>query len=523
MAHKHLFASSPKAQKPDTMNEAGGRAYAFSAQHALAQYAVTGTFHSTYYANETDQLKKVLELCEQVPTSFIAKTALYTREKGFMKDMPAFLAAYLAAKDVRALAPVFSRVIDSGKMLRNFVQIVRSGVTGRKSLGSAPKRLVQQWFAQRSPENVFRQSLGNDPSLADVIKLARPAPGEDAARRALYGWLIGKEVEKSALPALVQAFEAYKAGDSAILPDVPFEMLTALPLSSAAWKQLAKNMSWTQLRMNLNTLARHDVLADAAMVKWVASTLADEAKVRRSRVFPYQLMAAFKAANESVPKPIHLALQQAMEIAIENVPKVEGKVYVCPDVSGSMHSPVTGHRAGGTTAVRCIDVAALVGAAFLRKNPHAEIIPFSDDVVPLGKALNPLDSVMTNAERLSSLPSGGTSCSAPLRHLNARGAKGDLVVYVSDNMSWVDFANGHSSGRGGTKMAEEWARFSGKNPKAKLVLVDIQPYGSTQVRDDPAVLNVGGFSDRVFEIVSLFSEGKLGAGHWVQEIEAVQV
>lgn len=197
-----------------------------------------------------------------------------------------------------------------------------------------------------------------------------------------------------------------------------------------------------------------------------------------------------------------------MEIAIENVPKVEGKVYVCPDVSGSMHSPVTGHRAGGTTAVRCIDVAALVGAAFLRKNPHAEIIPFSDDVVPLGKVLLARLGDDQRGAPVSAGPLGGTSCSAPLRHLNARGAKGDLVVYVSDNMSWVDFANGHSSGRGGTKMAEEWARFSGKNPKAKLVLVDIQPYGSTQVRDDPAVLNVGGFSDRVFEIVSLVLRGK---------------
>ncbi len=522
MAHKNLFASSPKAKKPDATNEAGGRAYAFSAEHALAQYAVTGTFNTTFYATDTDQLDKVLELAGQVSTEFIAKTAVYTRQSGFMKDMPAFLAAYLASKDVRALAAIFPKVIDSGKMLRNFVQIVRSGVTGRKSLGSAPKRLVQGWFSSRSPENVFRQSLGSDPSMADVIKLARPAPS-DAARRALYGWMIGKEVAPADLPPLVQAFEAYKKGETAILPDVPFEMLTALPLSGAAWKQLAKGMSWTQLRMNLNTLARHDVLADAAMVKWVSSTLADETKVRRARAFPYQLLAAFKAVGASVPGEIGIALQKAMEVSIENVPAIGGKVYVCPDISGSMHSPVTGHRKGATSSVRCIDVAALVAAAFLRKNPSAEVIPFHTEVVTLDKRLNPLDSVMTNAERLASLPSGGTACSAPLRHLNAQGKRGDLVVVVSDNMSWSDFGNGHRAGRGGTAMAEEWARFLSKNPKAKLVLIDLQPYSSTQVGDDPAVLNVGGFSDRVFEIVALFAEGKLGAGHWVQEIQRVEV
>ena len=101
-----------------------------------------------------------------------------------------------------------------------------------------------------------------------------------------------------------------------------------------------------------------------------------------------------------------------------------------------MHSPVTGHRTGATTAVRCIDVAALVAAAVLRKNPRAEVIPFESNVVEV--RLNPRDSVMTNAEKLAKLPCGGTNCSAPLAFLNQRTAKGDLVIYVSDNESWID-------------------------------------------------------------------------------------
>ena len=105
-----------------------------------------------------------------------------------------------------------------------------------------------------------------------------------------------------------------------------------------------------------------------------------------------------------------------------------------------MRSPVTGHRAGSTTKTRCIDVAALVAASVLRKNLGAEVIAFSDHVVPCG--LNPRDSVMTNAQKLASLPSGGTNCSAPLAHLNKTRAKGDLVVMVSDNMSWVDSNGG---------------------------------------------------------------------------------
>jgi 60 kDa SS-A/Ro ribonucleoprotein len=271
--------------------------------------------------------------------------------------------------------------------------------------------------------------------------------------------------------------------------------------------------------MNLNTLARHGVFDSHEAVNIVADKLANANLVRRARAFPYQLMMAYKASSSGVPDKITNALQKAMEVATENVPEVNGRVYICPDVSGSMHSPVTGHRRGSTTAVRCIDVAALVAASLVRKNPSAEVIPFSDDVVPLPRRLNPYDSVMTNADFLAKLPSGGTACSAPLVRLNETKAKGDVIIYVSDNMSWVDYA-----GRGrGTVMANEWLRFKDRNPNAKLVLIDLQPYGSTQVADEADVLNVGGFSDHVFEIVSLFAKGELGAAHWVDTIQRIKL
>lgn len=72
---------------------------------------------------------------------FVAKTAIYARERGHMKDMPALLLASLATRDVAVFARAFPRVVDNGKMLRNVV-ILRSGQVGRKSLGSRPKKLA---------------------------------------------------------------------------------------------------------------------------------------------------------------------------------------------------------------------------------------------------------------------------------------------------------------------------------------------------------------------------------------------
>jgi 60 kDa SS-A/Ro ribonucleoprotein len=162
--------------KANGVNEAGGIAYKLGPEHALAQYAVTGCLNGTFYANAETQLQKVLDLCGRVQPEFIAKLAVYCRERGHMKDMPALLCSVLAKRDVALLEQVFDRVVDNGKMLRNFVQIIRSGVTGRKSLGSAPKRLVRQWFEKRSADQVFRASVGQSPSVADILKMVHPKP-----------------------------------------------------------------------------------------------------------------------------------------------------------------------------------------------------------------------------------------------------------------------------------------------------------------------------------------------------------
>jgi 60 kDa SS-A/Ro ribonucleoprotein len=393
---------------------------------------------------------------------------------------------------------------------------MRSGAVGRKSLGTLPKRLVRQWFDARSDEQVFRASVGNDPSLADVIRMVHPKPAT-ASRAALYGYLIGQPHDAAALPEVVTAFEAFKrnVGTARDVPDVPFQMLTGLELTKHHWKVIARNAPWQMTRMNLNTFARHDVYEDRAITRRIAERLRDESALKRARVFPYQLMVAYTQTAKGVPAEVREALQDAMETATRNVPSFDGGVFVCPDVSGSMHSPVTGHRPGATSVVRCVDVAALVAACVLRTNAAAEVVPFKEDVVR-GLTLNPRDSVMTNAKRMTEIPPGGTNCSAPLRWLNDRKAVGDLVIFVSDNESWVDRATGR-----GTATMEQWAAFKARNPRAKLACIDLQPYSTAQAVDAGRndVLNVGGFSDAVFDVVGAFAKGELGNDHWVGVVE----
>jgi 60 kDa SS-A/Ro ribonucleoprotein len=540
MANKSLF-SNIKSMLPraSARNEAGGNAYALAPKHALAQVAATGCFGDAYYATAESQLAQLKTLIDQVDDNlFLAKLAVYARERACMKDMPAALLVVLSKRDTRLMHQVFDRVVDSGRVLRTFFQLVRSGQFGRTSFSSSLQRALQRWLNEASVGKLLSASIGSDPSLRDVLRMARPTP-KDNARRALFGWLTDKPVDKwtpatkADLPALVQSLIAYRKADSAELQtlllgdlSVRWDLLADAAKGPLVWKAIARQMGPQALRMNLNTLLRHEVFdkygTDVKLIEYVASRIADADDIRRSRQFPYQFLTAYLNAADETPQPIKRALHQAAEIACGNVPELPGPVVIGLDVSGSMASPVTGHRGRGvTTKMRCVDVAALFAAAVLRRNPSSVIIPF--DTAAYQAKVDPQDSILSLAQRLAKYGGGGTDCSLPLAEANTRLAHRQFagVVMVSDNESWV------GTGRhGSTSVMTQWQKFVMNQRKLgmanpKLVCIDLQPYTTTQAAERTDILNVGGFSDAVFNLVASFFAND--ANRFVAEVEAIEL
>ena len=64
-----------------------------------------------------------------------------------------------------------------------------------------------------------------------------------------------------------------------------------------------------------------------------------------------------------------------------------------------------------------------------------------------------------------------------------------------------------------------WQEFRKRNPRAKLVCLDVQPYATSQVSEREDVLNIGGFSDQVFDLIAAFAAGELDSDNWVGRIQ----
>ena len=545
MANKTLFSSiTSRLPRANARNEAGGVAYRLPAKHAVAQVAATGCFGGIYYADAHAQLDELRALIDQVDDNlFLAKLAVYSRERAYMKDMPAALLLVLAQRDSKLFHRAFDRVVDNGRVLRTLFQMLRSGQFGRKSLSSALQRAFQRWLNKASVNVLLSASIGHDPSLRDVLRLARPTP-LDNERRALFGWLTDKPVEKWApatendLPELVQRLAAYRQAETPELRagilarlNVRWDLLADAARGAIVWKAIARQMGPQALRMNLNTLARHEVLADRGMVDYVATRIADADEIRRSRQFPYQYLAAYLNAGDDVPQQIKAALHRAAEIACGNVPELSGPVIIGLDASGSMRSPVTGNRGrGATSKMRCVDVAALFAAAILRRNPDSIVVPF--DTAAYEAKFDPQDTILSLAERLAKYGGGGTDCSLPLREATTKYRERRFagVVLVSDYESWVYGGHPFAAGRNGaTGVMTEWQGFVKNQLRLqgagmigpKLICINLQPYSTAQAPDRGDILNIGGFSDAVFSVVASFLASD--AGRFVAEVESVEL
>jgi 60 kDa SS-A/Ro ribonucleoprotein len=384
-------------------------------------------------------------------------------------------------------------------------------------------------------------SIGDKPSLGDVIKMVHPKPIDDG-HKAIYAYLIGKEVPRDQLPKELQLYEALKAKEEVTeTPNIPLQMLSSLPLTTKHWIDIAKRGGWTQTRINLSNYARHGVFQDKDATNAVVKILKDPVAIQKAKVMPHQVYAAYlalkeetgraaakvKGEDQKVPVKVIDSLHDALELSAQNSPSFEGKtILVFVDKSGSMSSPITGQRGGGTTSINCNDAASLFAALLFKSNENTKIWLFDTTVQPINRQLDRKDTILTNASKIRG-QGGGTDCSAPLFRANAEGVKADVILYISDSESWVDDLRNTNSKRlfgTSTGTVAEWKAFKKNNPEAKLILWDLQPYGTSQAPNSKSeIANIGGWSDASFELIEQFINGQMKEHQWVDEVEKTEL
>ena len=141
------------------------------------------------------------------------------------------------------------------------------------------------------------------------------------------------------------------------------------------------------------------------------------------------------------------------------------------------------------------------------------------------------DSILCLSARLSKYGGGGTDCSIAI----CRSQHAIREASTSPASCWS--ATTKAGSRAADALRLRPKRFnrcddrSGRSSKKtqrrhgiadpKLVCIDIQPYGTSQAPERDDILNIGGFSDAVFNVVSSFLEND--TSRFVREVESVEL
>lgn len=468
-------------------NRAGGQAVALNEKETLAKYIVTCTFNNTYYATGKEHLDELRSTIDKInDNEFLAKCAIYSRETAGMKDMPAYMLNIVYDRDRKLFEKIFNRVIDSGRMLRTFVSVARSPFFKRNISARAMRRVFQNWFDSKNSGWLFANSLGNDPSFADIIKMTHVKGKEN---QDLFSYILDKPYNIEKLPAKLRSYLSWKDDRSLPVPDVNFRLLDNVQLTTSEWTKILHSCSWNTLRMNLSTFTRHDVFKDSNALKFACDKLESEMP---KNVFPYEVFAAYKMNKDNLK--LASALETVMEKSVENLPEIKGKTLIAVDVSGSMSSPLSDKG-----SMRIVDVAAMFGACLSRKCESSRIVTF-DTGIRLD-LVNPKDSILTLAKKLSA-DGGGTNIGLVLDYIKDKNIEVDNVIIVSDNESWAD-----RSGYFGNSVtfADKWNKMASKG--MKLISMDLVPNAYTNAPTSRKNnLCVSGFNDSVWEVIKNFFE-----------------
>jgi len=197
---------------------------------------------------------------------------------------------------------------------------------GVQSLGTAPKRLVRQWLADRD-EDRCPSSVATDPSFADILKHGSPEAGWGATVRRSTATLLRPSVRCGAVAArwVDRKYERFKAVDGRSAGRAVHDALDAA-LSRVMSSVRSGRGFRGETRMSLNTFARHGVFEcrECGRSSRHACVTPQGRYVRACSTT--KLLTAYANCDPQVPRIVRDGWQDAMELAgWRSVPVIEGK------------------------------------------------------------------------------------------------------------------------------------------------------------------------------------------------------
>lgn len=500
---------------PSTQTYEGAPAYVRDAKSELFLLAVVNMVgENTFYESAGERDDRYTNLIAQVAIEnfdWLSRMLVWLRSEANMRSAPlvgaceavrARLAAGQSGGNRDLIAAVCQRADEPGEILAYWTSRYGRAVPQpiKRGVADAASRL----FSERS---LLKYDTGTKGfRFGDILELAHAKPSApwqgDLFKHAIDRRHSRDEAIPESLTMLRARHElmAIPAAErrTALDPDrlaaagMTWEALAGWlqgPMDAQAWEAIIPSMGMMSQIRNLRNFDEAGVSDEVAAS--ICAKLSDPDQVARSRQFPFRFYSAY--ANAPSLRWGH-ALEKALALSVQNLPRFPGRTLVLVDTSASMHSMGLSARSKVTPAT----AAALFGTALAARGEQVDLVGFASGV--FRHKIKQGASVLREMERFLARigeVGHGTEMVAALR---ASFDGHNRVVLVSDMQIFVDHYGG-----------------SVENAVPKDVPMygfNLGDYRPTPMESSSTRHELGGLTDSTFRMIPLLEAGQNADWPW---------
>lgn len=373
---------------------------------------VSGFLADQFYETGDQRIERLKTLVNACDPDWLAPFALWLRVVANMRSASIVVAAEYAANGYpgsrQIVSSVLARADEPGELLaywrahhgRNVRSSVKRGINDAITGG-----LYNERSALRYDSGPWR--------FGDVIEVTHPTPSNHH-QSTLFKWLLDRRRHPQETPpaeleiiAEVRAFDSVpedhrRAHLRAVgLPTaVSWERLAGwLPggMDAEAWTAVLPQMGYMALLRNLSNFDRAGIDPTD-----VAARLVDVTAITKSRVLPFRYLTAYHNAETD---NYRLALAQAADTAITNLPSLPGRTLIMVDCSGSMGSAVGAGRSRNPLTLS--QLAGFMAESLARACDDALIVCYDTNILSAAPPLHHVPVIRAAADQRYR-PHGGT-------------------------------------------------------------------------------------------------------------------
>lgn len=500
--------------KQAVTNYEGAEAFSLDERVELYSAVVTTSLNDKFYEAADKRMDRIRSLIMRNDPAFVAKLAIYTRNKMYLRSVPLMLAVELAKTQSgngvvgKAVKGVVQRADEITELLA-YYQLANER-NGAKKLNKLSKQIqngLSEAFNKFDEYQFAKYDRAGEIKLKDALFIVHPKAVNEQqqslfdkiAKGSLdvpYTW----ETELSALGQKDFANEKEKKA-----------------AFRAKWEELITSgkLGYMALMRNLRNIIEAGVSME--IMEEVCAYLSNRDAIVKSKQLPFRFLSAYREikilSSGAVPMVLD-ALENAVEQSVINI-RGFGKntsVVIACDVSGSMQKAIS-----AKSKIMNYDIGLMLAMLLQSRCANVQTGMFGDTwkIINVSRK-NILANVQEFYKREGEV-GYSTNGYLVLKDLIDRKQVVDKVMMFTDCQLWNSNIVDQVTQRSITGL---WKQYKTIAPGAKLYLFDLAGYGNTpiDVRNDGVYL-IAGWSDKIFDVLAALEEGQ----HALAEIEKVEL